>query len=43
MFRAIENPNYVKPNREEINKKSNKYYHANKEELLKKQKEYATN
>jgi hypothetical protein len=41
MFRAIENPNYVKLNREKINKKSNEYYYTNKEKLLKKQKEYA--
>jgi group I intron endonuclease len=41
MFRAIENPNYVRPNREEQNKKNNERYHANKEEYLKKQKEYA--
>ena len=41
MFRAIENPNYIRKNREERNKQNNERYHANKEILLKKQKEYA--
>ena len=40
MFRAIENPNYVRKNIEERNKKSNEYYHANKSTVLKLQKEY---
>ena len=41
MFRAIENPNYVRANQEERNKQNNERYHANKELYLKKQKEYA--
>ena len=41
MFRSIENPNYVRSNIKERNKKSNERYHANKEIFLKKQKEYA--
>jgi len=41
MFRAIENPNYVRPHIEETNKKNNERYYANKEVILKKQKEYA--
>ena len=41
MFRAIENPNYVRPHIEETNKKCNERYHANKEVILKQQKEYA--
>ena len=40
MFRAIENPNYVRANQEERNKQNNERYHANKEIYLKKQKEY---
>jgi len=41
MFRAVENPNYVRGNQEERNKQNNERYHANKETYLKKQKEYA--
>jgi len=40
MFRAIENPNYVKPNLDQAKKRSNDYYYANKEKCLKRQKEY---
>ena len=40
MFRAIENPNYINPNKEKNNKRSNEYYHTNKEIVLKLQKEY---
>ena len=41
MFRATENPNYIRANQEERNKQNNERYHANKETYLKKQKEYA--
>ena len=40
MFRATKNPEYIKQNREKINKQSNEYYHANKATILKLQNEY---